>query len=53
MSRFMKTMTGITLATLAVHFFTGQGKVTAVILIADAVLLIGAVADYFRKKGKA
>ena len=51
MSRFMETMTGITLATIAVHFFTGQGKVTAAILIADAVLTGIALADRLRKKG--
>lgn len=52
MSRFMETMTGITLATIAVHFLTGQGKITAIILIADAGLLIWALADRTRKKAK-
>lgn len=52
MSRYLKLMTSITLATLAVHFFTGEGKTTAIILIADAVLLILAVIDQIRKKAK-
>ena len=50
MSRFMELMTGITLATIAVHFFTGQGKVTAIILIIDAVLTGIALTDRIRKK---
>ena len=49
MSRYMETMTGITLATIAVHFFTGQGKVTAVLLIIDAVLNTAALIDRIRK----
>lgn len=48
----MELMTGITLATIAVHFFTGQGKVTAIILIADAVITAIALADRIRKKVK-
>ena len=45
-------MTGITLATIAVHFLTGQGKMTAIILIVDAVLTAVALADRIRKKAK-
>ena len=52
MSRFMDTMTGITLATLAVHFLTGQGKITAANMLIDAALLIWAAADRIRKKEK-
>lgn len=52
MSRYMETMTGITLATIAVHFFTGQGKVTAVLLIIDAVLNAAALIDRIRKGKK-
>lgn len=52
MSSFMEIMTGITLATIAVHFFTGQGKITAIILIIDAVLTAVSLADRIRRKGK-
>lgn len=50
MSRFIELMTGITLATIAVHFFTGQGKATAIILIADAIILLYAIVKKARKK---
>lgn len=52
MSSFVELMTGITLATIAVHFLTGQGKVTAIILIVDAVLTAGALFERLRKKAK-
>ena len=52
MSRLMETMTGITLATIAVHFFTGQGKATAIILIADSIMTGMALIDRMKKRGR-
>lgn len=52
MSSFLELMTGITLATIAVHFLTGQGKITAIILIVDAVLTLAALIERIGKKAK-
>ena len=52
MSSIMEIMTCITMVTIAVHFVTGEGRVTAIILIVEAVITLLIVIDRIRRKAK-